>query len=141
MDTTTQPATPTTVPSRWPLVLAAALVVLPIVVYVLQFHFRYLRVPWYLPGLSTVAALCMAWAFLQRRSIGRLLGLLLVGLLAAAEWYFLLVLTALPAYTGPIAVGHPFPSFEVVRADGSVFVPESFHAPQKTVLVFFRGRW
>ena len=132
---------PSIVPGRWWLVLAAALTVLPIVAYAFQFHFRYLHVPWYLPILATVAALVMVMAVRARRNWGRLLGLGFVGLLAAAEWLFLFVALALPPYTGPIAVGQPFPVFVVVRGDGSVFTQDSFKAPQDTILVFFRGRW
>lgn len=142
MQSTTQTTdAPTATPGRFLLRLAVALAVLPILVYAVQFALKYLREPWYIPILSTGAALCLVVAFLQRRSIGRLAGLILVTLLAAGEWYFLLVLTALPGYGGPVAAGQPLPRFQTERADGTSFGTDDLHGDQATVLTFFRGRW
>jgi len=68
------------------------------------------------------------------------LALLLVLLLAGAEWAFLLA-SRLPAYTGPVAAGQPFPEFTTVRADGKPFARRDLDGDQNSVLVFFRGRW
>jgi hypothetical protein len=126
---------------RLPVLLALALIVLPIVAYAIQFHFRYLQVPWYVPILTTVGALCMAWAVFESASIGRIILFVLVGLLTAAEWAFFVLILALPAYTGPAEVGKPFPVFQVARADGSLFTQDDLRGSQENVLVFFRGRW
>src|SRR5438270_828826 len=81
------------------------------------------------------------WSALsRRRTVWRVLVLLLVTLLAAGEWAFVLE-TRLPAYTGPVAEGRPFPAFKTARADGSPFTQEDLADGQKTVMVFFRGRW
>ncbi len=65
---------------------------------------------------------------------------MLVVLVAGATWAFLLA-TRLPAYTGPIAVGQPFPVFTTMRADGTVFTQRNLQGGPNSVLVFFRGRW
>ena len=61
-------------------------------------------------------------------------------LLAGAEWAFLLEMR-LPAYTGPVAAGQPFPEFTTQRADGTPFTQHDLEGDQKNVMVFFRGRW
>ncbi len=118
-----------------------ALTVLPIVAYIMQLQLRWLTVPWYLPVVSMVAVLLLVAAFLRRRSVFRAFVLVLVGVLTAGEWFALLVLPALPPYTGPVAVGKPFPVFQTVRADGSAFTQADLKGDRETVLVFFRGRW
>ena len=67
--------------------------------------------------------------------------LVLCGLLAGAQWYFLLSLSKVPAYTGPVSSGVSFPAFSTMLADGSPFDQDSFPGEQNTALVFFRGRW
>ena len=47
----------------------------------------------------------------------------------------------LPAYTGPVAAGQPFPEFATQRADGSPFTQRDLEGDQNNVMVFFRGRW
>jgi hypothetical protein len=101
---------------------------------------KILTVPWYTPILGTLGALLLIVALLQSWSWWRILALLVFGLLVAGEWYFLLVFTRTPAYTGPIA-GQTFPAFTAKLADGSTFTQDSLRGNQNTVLVFFRGRW
>ena len=62
------------------------------------------------------------------------------GPLAGAEGAFLAALR-LPAYTGPVAAGRPFPAFATIRADGTPFTQSDLEGDQDTVMVFFRGRW
>jgi hypothetical protein len=51
------------------------------------------------------------------------------------------VLSRLPAYTGPVQEGKPFPAFATTWADGRPFTDADLRQSQPTVLVFFRGRW
>jgi hypothetical protein len=99
-----------------------------------------LMMPWYVPLLATLGALLVAASLWQTRTVWRLLALLLVVLLAGAEWAFLLA-TRLPPYTGPVALGQPFPVFATVRADGTPFAQSDLQGSQNSVLVAFRGRW
>jgi hypothetical protein len=108
--------------------------------YVVQLRFQRLTAPWYLPIAATVGVIFILISLRQQRTIWRWLALLFVCLIAGCEWSFLL-LTRLPAYTGPLAIGKPFPVFETVRADGSPFTQDDLKAGQATAMVFFRGRW
>jgi hypothetical protein len=108
--------------------------------YAAQLWMVRLTTPWYLPIITTVGAvLCLA-ALWQQRSVWRVLALIVVVLLAGAEWTFLLAFR-LPAYSGPAIVGQPFPSFATAKADGTPFTHDDLKGEQNTVLVFFRGRW
>ena len=69
-----------------------------------------------------------------------MLTLVLVGILAAGEWYLMMKLAKLPAYAGPLEVGKPLPAFETQLADGSRFASGDLNCKQNTLLVFFRGR-
>jgi hypothetical protein len=119
--------------------LASAL--LAPLLYWLQLRASVLTSPWYVPLLTTVGACLCLLALLRARSVGRVLAVVLCGLLAAAEWYVLFPLFALPAYTGPAVPGGVVPEFATTLADGSPFTRESLQGPQATVLVFFRGHW
>ena len=108
--------------------------------YVAQVSAHRLTTPWYLPASATVGAFLVVLALWEARSLWRFLGLLLVVLLAGAEWTFLLG-SRLPPYTGPVAVGQPFPAFKTLRADGTPFTEQDLQGEQTSVLVSFRGRW
>ena len=69
------------------------------------------------------------------------LALILVALLAAGEWWFLLVYVRLPAYTGPVAARQSFPEFHALRVDGTGFTQRDFVGDRDTALIFFRGHW
>src|SRR5262245_25844735 len=124
------------------LFLALGLVVaaLGVIGYVVQFSMQRLITPWYLPLAATLGVVCVLVALWRRRTVWRVLALLLLVLLAAAEWAFLQE-ARLPAYTGPVAVGQPFPAFTTTRADGTPFTQRDLEGDRNTVLVFFRGRW
>jgi hypothetical protein len=109
------------------------------VAYAVQLSLHRLIIPWYMPALAMLGVLCLIISLWQRRSLWRWLGLLLVVLLAGAEWAFLLQ-ARLPAYTGPVA-GHSFPAFTTERTDGTSFTQDDLKGNQDNVLVFFRGRW
>lgn len=127
-------------PGRGGILLGFALAVLGVATYVVQFNLHRFSVPWYLPITGTLASLLLFGSLLRRRSLWRVLAFVLVLALAAGEWGFILM-TRLPAYTGPVAVGKPFPAFSTLRADGTPFTERDLGGDQNTVFVFFRGRW
>jgi hypothetical protein len=96
--------------------------------------------PWYMPTLASLGVVLVIVSLLERRTVWRVFALLAVVVLAGAEWAFLYAVR-LPAYTGPIAVGQPFPAFATKRADGTTFTQRDLAGDRNHVLVFFRGRW
>ncbi|HEY7152884.1 MAG TPA: hypothetical protein VH575_02895 [Gemmataceae bacterium] len=122
------------------LVLGLTLAVLGVIGYAVQLSMHRLIAPWYLPISATLGVVFLLVALWQGRTIWRILALLLVVLLAGAEWMTLLG-SRLPAYTGPVAAGQPFPAFATTRADGESFTQRDLRGDQNSVLVFFRGRW
>jgi hypothetical protein len=134
------PVAPRRFPGRLFLVLGLFLPLLGIIGYIIQLQARRLTAPWYMPIAATLGVALIAVALWQARSIWRILALLLIVLLAGAEWAFLLE-TRLPAYTGPVAAGQSFPEFATMRADGSSFTRRDLEGEQNNAMVFFRGRW
>jgi hypothetical protein len=106
-----------------------------------QIRLGYLVVPWYSPVLATVGAVLLLAAVAQRRSIPRILGLVLLTAFAGLEWYALGWLVKLPDYEGPARPGEPFPAFRTALADGRPFTDRDLRDGTRRVLVFFRGRW
>ena len=125
---------------RFLLLLGLGLAALGIVAYVVQVSLERLIVPWYMPALALLGVVLVVIALVEKRTIWRVLGLLVVVLITAAEIGFLFMVR-LPAYSGPIAVGQSFPAFETSRADGTPFAHRDLAGDQKSVLVIFRGRW
>ena len=111
-----------------------------IIAYVMQLRLQRLTVPWYMPALAFLGAGCIAASLREKRSVLRILALSAVLLLGAFE-VFALNSMRLPAYTGPIAVGRPFPAFEAKLADGTPLTQADLAGASRTVVVFFRGRW
>ena len=93
-----------------------------------------------MPALASLGVVLVVVSLLERRTVWRVLALLAVMLLTGAELAFLYAMR-LPPYTGPIAVGQPFPAFEARRSDGTPFTHRDLAGDQNNVLVFFRGRW
>src|SRR5438105_4544997 len=91
------------------------------VLVVAQFSLKHLAVPWYSPVLATLGALLLLVAVARRRSVPRVIALLLVGVFAGFQWYFLVSLIKLPAYEGPAQEGKQFPAFRTTLADGRPF--------------------
>jgi hypothetical protein len=133
-------AAPQHFPGRLYLAAGLAVAVLGIAAYVAQVASRRLVTPWYLPGAATLGVVLVALSLWQAPSVWRVLALVLVLLLAGAGWAFV-VGARLPAYTGPVAEGKPFPAFTTLRADGSKFTQADLAGKSNSVMVFFRGRW
>ncbi len=133
-------ASPRRYPGRLFVALGLGLAVLGIAGYAIQLSTARLTAPWYMPCLATLGVVFLAVALWQARSVWRILALLVVLLLAGAEWAFLLA-TRLPAYTGPVAAERAFPDFTTMRADGTTFTQRDLEGDRNNVLVFFRGRW
>jgi hypothetical protein len=106
-----------------------------------QVKLQYLSVPWYSPILATLGAFLLLVAVFSRRSIPRLIALVLVAAFAGLQWYFLAVLMKLPEYTGPARKGEPIPAFHTTLADGRSFTEEDLRDGSRHAMVFFRGRW
>jgi hypothetical protein len=122
------------------MLLGLGLAALGIAVYVGQLWLQRLAVPWYMPALALIGAALVAASLWQRRTIWRALALIVVVLLGGFEVMALNAMR-LPPYTGPVAVGRPFPAFEAKLADGSPFTQANLIGDHLTALVFFRGRW
>jgi len=138
--TSSSSAAPRRFGGRLFLLLGLGLAVLGVVAYVVQIWLQRLMAPWYMPTLASLGVVLVVLSLLERRTVWRVLALLAVVFLAGAEWAFLYEVR-LPPYTGPIAVGRPFPAFETSRADGTPFTQRDLAGDQNSVLVFFRGRW
>lgn len=97
--------------------------------------------PWYLPIGGTLAALAVLFAIGRPRRWWRVAIAGMCVALAAFEWFFLLSLTVLPQYNGPIAQGSSLPEFHAALADGTQIDADYFRQQRPTALVFFQGRW
>ena len=106
----------------------------------MQISLQRLLTPWYMPVLASLGVVLVAVSLSEKRTVWRSVALLAVVLLAGAEIAFLYAVR-LPAYTGPIAEGRPFPAFETKRPDGTPFTQRDLVSDRTSVLVFFRGRW
>ena len=137
---TSSPAAPRHYPGRIFLLLGLPLPFLGIIAYVVQVNLHRLATPWYMPAIATFGLVLVIVALCRARSVWRILALLLVLLLAGAQWAFLFTVR-LPVYAGPVAMEKPFPAFATTRADGTPFTERDLQGGQNNVLVFFRGRW
>jgi hypothetical protein len=138
--TTSTATAPRRYPGRLFLALGFAFAALGVIGYAAQLAVHRLTTPWYLPGAATLGVAFVVMSLVRTRTVWRVLALVLLVLLAGAEWAFLLG-ARLPAYTGPVAEGKPFPAFTTTRADGMSFTQRDLEGDQNSVLVFFRGRW
>lgn len=138
---TTTPGKPLEHPGRSTVWFGLILGFLGPALYLAQLKAGRLVVPWYLPVLGTVGALLVLASLGRRRSVGRILLFALFGFLAFGEWFFLLSLSKLPNYSGPVAVGKPFPAFATTWADGTPFTEANLPGDRDTIMVFYRGHW
>jgi FtsH-binding integral membrane protein len=131
-------------PSRWRgrilLLLGVLLAISGVAAYVVQTSMQRLTAPWYMPALAIVGVALVVISLWERRTVWRILALLIVLALAGLEGAFLYAVR-LPTYSGPIAVGRTLPPFKTVRSDGKPFTERDIIGDQHNVLVFFRGRW
>jgi hypothetical protein len=109
--------------------------------FFIQFALKRLFVPWYAPVLATVGVALLLLSLARRRTVPRVVALVLVACLAGLEWYFLVSMVKLPAYTGPAQAGRQLPPFRAVFADGRPFTDADLRDGSRHALVFFRGRW
>jgi hypothetical protein len=109
---------------------------------VLLFGPGLLHTPWYSPILASVGTVLIALSIVRRRTVWRIIALVVIGLFTIGEWWFLLSYSRLPAYAGPVSAEQPFPEFAPASlADGTPFTRDDLVGKKNTVLVFFRGFW
>jgi hypothetical protein len=113
----------------------------PVLFFTALFGLKHLATPWYSPVLATLGVFLLVVSLVRRRSIPRVIALVLVAAFAGLQWYFLAVLFKLPAYEGPARAGQPIPAFSTTFADGRPFTEEDLRDGSRHVMVFFRGRW
>lgn len=138
-----QPSSPAiSPPRRSPLFLiGVACFVLGPVIYAVQMWAGSLVVPWHWPALATLGALCMAASARRRPGVWRIAGLAVFSILCGLEWFFFGVATRTPAYAGPAQVGTKLPAFAATYADGRPFTNKTLADGNRSVVLFFRGRW
>jgi hypothetical protein len=122
------------------MLLGLGLAALGIAAYVLWLWLLCVSLSLSVAALVLVGVVVVAASLRERRSVWRILALAAVLLLGGFE-VMALNSIRLPRYTGPVAVGKPFPAFEAKLADGSSFTQASLAGDRDTVMVFFRGRW
>lgn len=140
------PATPPTgiAPSASRLPLWGGILLALAVVFIFYVQVAWalrLVTPWYLPIGGTVGALLVLYALSQRRTWPRIGLALFCIALAGLEWFFVMVVTVLPAYAGPIKPGTALPAFHAKLADGKEISESWFKKQPMTAVVFFQGRW
>jgi hypothetical protein len=138
---TTPPATSRTA-GRLGFWLGIAATFVGIAVYMVQFMVlkQLGSTPWYAPVLATIGAALVFLSVRESRTVPRLVGLVVLLLLAGLQWYFFLSFTKLPQYAGPSA-GEKLPPFQTTLATGGPFSTADLANGTPTVLIFFRGRW
>ena len=112
----------------------------PVLNILLMFAAKILITPWYAPLLGTLGVALIILAIMRSRSIWRWTAVVIFTLFVGFQWWALLAMR-LPAYTGPVKDGQPFPAFATTLADGSAFTQADLQGDQHTVMVFFRGHW
>jgi hypothetical protein len=78
---------------------------------------------------------------LQRPTWTRIIAVVVLALLSAGEWYFILSMSRLPEYAGPVQVDKKIPEFTSTFADGTSFTQNDLQQGTPAVLVFYRGHW
>ena len=127
---------------RWPLFLMGlALFLAGPILNAIEIINGRLTMPWYLPILATLGVLFMIASVWQRGGILRISGLVIFAVLCGLIWFFVLVMSKVPNYTGPAQPGKKVPAFNTKLADGTSFSNEDLEEGDRSVLLFFRGRW
>ncbi len=117
------------------------LAILAIVLGVVQYAFKLLVVPWQVPIVTTLGVLLLCVSASRRRTVTRILVLVLITALAGLEWFFVVSMSRLPAYQGPAHAGLKIPAFQTTLADGRPFTDKDLQDGRPSVMTFFRGRW
>ena len=129
-------------PRHWLFFMAGGLLfLLGPAMYFVQFRWKYLDTPWYVPLTATAGLALMFVSVWRRRGVVRILGMVFFTLACGFEWYMLVVGTATPHYSGPAQPGRALPEFAAYLADGTPFTNTDLAQGTPTVLLFFRGRW
>src|SRR5438093_9090561 len=76
--------------------LGIGLSLLGVALVIAQFALHQMIVPWYMPALTTLGVLLLLGSLAQRRSITRIVILVLIVGLAGFQWYFLIHIAKLP---------------------------------------------
>ena len=121
--------------------LGIILAILAIVLGVAQYSFALLVVPWQVPIVTTLGVMLLLVSISRRRTVTRIIVLVLITALAGLEWYFLLSFSRLPNYRGPAQAGVKLPAFQTTLADGRTFTDKDLQDGTPRVMTFFRGRW
>jgi len=122
--------------------LGVGVFLLGFVLYFVQaFQLKHLVTPWYMPILFTLGVLLALISVRRRPTWTRVIAFVLLALLCAAEWYFILSMSRLPEYKGPVQADKKIPAFTTTLADGSSFTEMDLKKGTPTVLVFYRGHW
>jgi hypothetical protein len=101
-----------------------------------------LHTPWYVPILGTAGVVLMSLAAWRHSRVLTKIGLFIFIMLCGLEWFFLLQISRLPEYTGPVEVGGKLPPFSTTRADDERPLTEkNFELGTAAVIVFYRGHW
>jgi hypothetical protein len=120
--------------------LGVGLFLIGFVLYFLQTSLlKHLVTPWYVPILFTLGVLLALVSVRQRPTRTRVVTSVVLALLCAGEWYFILSVSRLPEYKGPVQVDKKIPEFTTTFADGSSFTEKDLQKGTPTVLVFNRG--
>jgi hypothetical protein len=109
--------------------------------FVQVFQLKNLVTPWYQPILATAGVLLALVSVRQRPTWIRIVAVLLLALWAGTGWFFLLSISRLPEYKGPVEIGRMLPEFTTTLADGKPFTSQDLQQGIPTVLVFYRGHW
>lgn len=107
----------------------------------IQYGLKILIVPWYVPALTTLAVILLVFSLARRRTVTRIVTLVVVAGLAGLQWLFLLSLSRLPEYQGPVQIGSKLPAFQTTLSDWRPFANKDLETGMAHVVVFFRGRW
>jgi hypothetical protein len=126
---------------HWTLFVAGiSLFVLGPLWFVAQYRLKNLGSVWYVPVLSSAGTLLLILS-VRRRSVVRMVFLMLFAIVCGLEWFVFTVATRSPAYSGPAQTGRKVPQFAARFADGAPFKSSDLEAGTSTVMVFYRGRW
>jgi hypothetical protein len=121
--------------------LGVGLFLLGFALFFVQVQLKHLVVPWYMPIMATAGALCALVSIRKRPTWTRGIALVLLAVLTVGEWYFMVVVSRLPEYKGPVQVAGKVPDFTTTLADGRSFTEKDLQQGTPTVLVFYRGHW